>query len=167
MGIYYTKKCSTLLEKVGFTRKYMAIEVCPQDQSLVFLNTNERVPVDAITKIKWEANLKLKMVLTTAASTTDKVCCVRFEQSLDLQAFLRDLNLDIPVEVDNGGAILSGTYAPRPYRASERASEVLASILDNMRSNPRRRNSKSASFDRGSTGRRSLEFLRGAASRTY
>ncbi|RHX98406.1 hypothetical protein DYB28_013320 [Aphanomyces astaci] len=146
MGVYYTKKCTTLFEKVGLSRKYMAIEVCPQDQEIVFLNTNTRVALDDITKMTWEANLKLKMIL----SPQDKVC-VKFEEPNDLRAFLGDLNLDIPVEWDTDGGICPGRYAARgSVRSSERASDLLGSIMDTMRS--KRRNSKSYSFDRSSRG---------------
>ncbi|ETV96570.1 hypothetical protein H310_10273 [Aphanomyces invadans] len=160
MGIYYTMKCSTLLEKVGISRKYMAIEVRPHDQALVFLNTNTSVAVDDITKISWEPNLKLKMVL----SPRDKVC-VKFEGASDLRAFLGDLNLDIPVLCDTGGGICAGSYTPRTMtgvRPTERASELLGTIMENMRTHSKRRNSKSYTFDRGAfsaaTTRGSLEF---------
>ncbi|KAF0697740.1 Aste57867_11592 [Aphanomyces stellatus] len=160
MGVYYTKKCTTLFEKVGFARHYVAIEVNPQDQALVFLNTNERVSVDAISKMKWESNLKLKMALPTETVN------VKFEAANDLYAFLCDLNLDIPVTLLANGVVQSGSYSPRSHNSHGRASEVLANIMDNMRTSSRRRNSKS--FDRKSSSRDSLDAaLRGVVSKTY
>ncbi|OQS00658.1 hypothetical protein ACHHYP_02882 [Achlya hypogyna] len=126
MVVYYTRRYSSLLDKCGWRRAFVALEVHPDVGLLVCLNTNAHYPLDAIAKVQWHANLKVSI-----AVPDDHSLIVKFESPDALRSFL--LHLDVAAETDAGGHVVPGVYV-NPAVGALKAHDALATtVLSSMR----------------------------------
>ncbi|KDO30516.1 hypothetical protein SPRG_04417 [Saprolegnia parasitica CBS 223.65] len=127
MVVYYTRKYSSVLDKVGWRRSFIALEVHPDVGVLVVLNTNAHYPLDTIVRVQWHTNLKALIELPE-----DDRLCVKFETPDALKAFL--FHLSVCPETDSRGNIAPGIYVNPALGHSKHEAALATLVLGSMRS---------------------------------
>ncbi|OQS05114.1 hypothetical protein THRCLA_20716 [Thraustotheca clavata] len=131
MVVYYTRKYSSLLERCGLRRNFMALEVHRDVGVLVFLNTNEHYPIDAIIRVEWHSNLKVTFTLLVDPNQPNRIESVRFEKASELCDCLE--HLDIESKRNAKGQVISGVFTNTMVPKSEAFATVLLSSMKSLK----------------------------------
>ncbi|OQR92741.1 hypothetical protein ACHHYP_03300 [Achlya hypogyna] len=123
MVVYYAKQCDTVMEKLGFRGKTLAMDVDSAKGAFTCMNTNTTYAIDDIVEAKWSNNMNLKLRIQKDGELLKQRLV--FECQADLYFFLVELGFQ-PTKHD--GEVRRGSFCASSLSSSGTAKSARRSI---------------------------------------